>query len=318
MLNKFTFIIMKLALSLIITIVIQLSSYSQTIYSQVFGKPENPALIFLHGGPGYNCANFEFTSAQKLADAGFYVITYDRRGEGRSLDPKAKFTFDETFEDLNDLYQRYNIEQAFLLGHSFGGIVATLYAEKHREKVNSIVLIGAPVSLQATFKTIIKNSKEIYTSKNDVVNLKYIDMLEDMDTTLLEYGSYSFMHAMQNGFYTPKEISDEAKVIYSLFGTHEQLKIYSMQMTYEGPQGFWKNEDYTTINLTQNLINLLEEGMSIYGLYGKDDGLYSVEQVDELKALIGEDHLNYIDNCSHSVFIDQQTLFIDALKNWLK
>ena len=81
---------------------------------------------------------------------------------------------------------------------------------------------------------------------------------------------------------------------------------------------FLENENYTTIDLKPSLKLLLEKGFNIYGIYGKDDGLYSKEQVDELRKLLGEENLKYIDNCSHSVFIDQQTLFIEALKSWVK
>lgn len=309
---------MKLFSTAILFIVLTLTTNAQTIYSKAFGNPENKAVIFLHGGPGYNSSTFEFTTAQQLADAGFYVITYDRRGEGRSVDSKAKYTFQETFDDLSSLYKKYNIKQVTLIGHSFGGIVATLYAKKQAKNVANIILVGAPVSLQNTFKTIIKTSKEIYTAKKDNVNLNYISMLENMDTTSIEYSSYSFMHAMQNGFYTPKEISDEAKNIYAEFGTNEELKKYGSQMGYEAPQGFWQNENYTTIDLKPSLKLLLEKGFNIYGIYGKDDGLYSAEQVANLKELIGTNKLQYLDNCSHSVFIDQQSLFIEALKDWLK
>ena len=309
---------MKLISTSILLIILTITINAQTIYSKAFGNPENKAVIFLHGGPGYNCATFEFTTAQQLADAGFYVITYDRRGEGRSVDPKAKYTFQETFDDLNSLYKQNNIKQATLIGHSFGGIIATLYAKKQAKNVANIILVGAPVSLQNTFKTIIKTSKEIYIAKDDKTNLNYISMLENMDTTSIEYSSYSFMHAMQNGFYTPKEMSDEAKNIYAQFGTNEELKKFCSQMGYEAPKGFWENENYTTIDLKPSLKLLLEKGFNIYGIYGKDDGLYSKEQVDELRKLLGEENLKYIDNCSHSVFIDQQTLFIEALKSWVK
>jgi proline iminopeptidase len=73
---------------------------AQSIYTKTFGSSQNKPVIFLHGGPGYNCANFEATSAQQLADKGFYVIVYDRFGEGRSKDPSATFTFKDTFGDL--------------------------------------------------------------------------------------------------------------------------------------------------------------------------------------------------------------------------
>ena len=51
-------------------------------------------------------------------------------------------------------------------------------------------------------------------------------------------------------------------------------------------------------------------------LYGKDDGLFSETQIKNIENLIGEEHLKYISNCSHNLFIDQQTTFINALKEW--
>ena len=230
--------------------------FAQNIYSKTFGKQTHPALIFLHGGPGYNAASFEFTTAQQLAEARFFVVVYDRRGEGRSIDAKAKYNFEQTFNDLNQLYDQFKIKQATLLGHSFGGIVATLYAEKFLKKIKSVIMIGAPVALQETFQTILKRVKKVYEAKNDQTNLKYVAMLEKMDKKSIQYSSYCFVHAMQNGFYTPKKITPEAQKIYGQFKTNESLKKYARQMGYAAPQGFWKNEQYTTIDLTNAIKKL--------------------------------------------------------------
>ena len=309
---------MKPIITSTIFVLATMLAYGQSIYTKTFGNSKDKPIIFLHGGPGYNCVNFEATTAQQLADNGFFVIVYDRRGEGRSKDPNAKFTFKETFDDLNDIYQKYSLTKATLIGHSFGGIVATLFAEANPKKVQSIILIGAPVSLQATFKNILEKSKIIYQTKNDSVNLNYISMLENMDTASIEYSSYCFVHAMQNGFYTPKNPTVEAKNIYSKFRTDTLLTKYASQMSYEAPQGFWKNEKYTTIDLTKNLQALQKQKIRLFGLYGKDDGLYSIQQVADLQTLIGSNNLKYFDNCSHNVFIDQQTQFIEQIKMWTK
>jgi proline iminopeptidase len=290
----------------------------QTIYTRAFGNSKDQPIIFLHGGPGYNCANFEATTAQQLADNGFYVIVYDRRGEGRSKDPKATFTFKETFDDLNAIYKEYKLTGSILIGHSFGGVVATLFAEAYPVKVRSLILVGAPVSLQQTFKNILERSRIIYQDKKDSVNLRYISQMEKMDTTSLEYCSYCFGHAMQNGFYTPKNPSAETKSLYASLGKDTVLRKYAMKMTYEAPQGFWKNEKYTAIDLTNDLENLKKKKIRIFGLYGKDDGLYSARQVTELQDQIGAANLKYFDSCSHNVFIDQQEQFIEAVKMWTK
>ncbi len=308
---------MKKIIILFAFILITITVNTQTIYSKAFGDPNNEPIIYLHGGPGYNSIGFEVTTAQKLTESGFYVIVYDRRGEGRSPDQSAKFTFEETYDDLDAIYKKFNLKTATLIGHSFGGVIGTLYAEQYPEKIKSLVLVAAPLSMQETFFTIIKTSKSMYEKNKDSTNLKYIGMLEKMDKNSLEYSSYSFGHAMQNGFYTPKEPSEEAIAIYTKLKTDTSFITGGATMTIEAPKGFWKNENYTSIDLTQNLKNVLKNKIQIFGLYGTEDGLYSEEQVIELKKIIPVINFKYIENCSHNVFIDQQEQFITALKTWV-
>lgn len=307
----------SIALSLIIA-TLTICAHAQDLYIKTFGNSYDKPILFLHGGPGYNCVNFEATTAQRLADKGFYVVVYDRRGEGRSKEISAQYTFQETMDDLLNIYQKYQLPNATLIGHSFGGVIGTLFAEKHPEKVQSLILIGAPIALQETFATIIASSKALYQTKNDSVNLRYIAMLENMNKSSIEYSSYCFMHAMQNGFYSPKNPTEEAKTIYATFRTDTVLSKYAGQMSYEAPQGFWKNEKYTTLDLTDNLKNLSKKKVPVFGLYGKNDGLYSVEQVAKLEKLIGKKNVMYWDNCSHNVFMDQQSPFIQAVQQWAK
>ena len=309
---------MKLILTFLLLATSILTVQSQNLYLKSFGNPKDKAIIFLHGGPGYNSASFEATTAQKLSDNGFFVVVYDRRGEGRSEGLRAEFTFEETFDDLKSIYKKFKIKKAILIGHSFGGIVATLFAEKYPRKIKSVVLVGAPVSFQESFKTIISKCRTIYENNLDIENLNYMDMLEKMDTASIQYSSYCFMHAMQNNFYSPKVLSEEAISIYAKFKADSVLVKYASKMTIPPPSGFWKNEKYTTINLTENISHLLHKKVAIYGLYGKEDGLYSEQQVMHLQKQLGINNLQYLDNCSHSVFIDQQTKFIEAIVNWAK
>lgn len=290
---------------------------AQNLYIKTFGSQSNSPIIFMHGGPGYNCASFEATTAQNLANSGFFVIVYDRRGEGRSKDANAKFTFEQSIEDINSIFSEYKLQKATIIGHSFGGIVATNFAAAYPNKVQALVLVGAPMGLQSSFKNIISKSKALYLSKNDSLNLMYVGMLEKMDTASLEYAVYCFGHAMQNKFYNPKKPSEEAQKLYASFKTDTILTKYASKMTQEPTIGFWKNEHYTTLNLSTSLQNLKTKGIKIYGLYGKEDGLYSTDQIMAIQQITGDNNLKYLDNCSHSVFVDQQTEFINSLKMWV-
>jgi proline iminopeptidase len=306
---KLLFTVLLLASTLIVD--------AQNLYIKTFGNQSNTPIIFMHGGPGYNCASFEATTAQNLANSGFFVIVYDRRGEGRSKDVNAKFTFEQSIEDVNSIFSEYKLQKATVIGHSFGGILATNFATAYPNKVQALVLVGAPMGLQSSFKNIISKSKALYLSKNDSLNLMYVGMLEKMDTASLEYAVYCFGHAMQNKFYNPKKPTEEAQKLYASFKTDTILTKYASKMTQEPTKGYWKNEHYTTLNISTTLQNLKTKGIKIYGLYGKEDGLYSTDQIMALQQITGDNNLKYLDNCSHSVFVDQQTEFINSLKMWV-
>jgi proline iminopeptidase len=309
---------MKKLLTLLFLSLVATNINAQNIAIQTFGNAKDKPILFLHGGPGYNSVAFEQTTAEKLSENGFYVISYDRRGEGRNDQLKAEFTFEQTFEDLNQIYKTYELNKSTLIGHSFGGVVATLFAEKYPEKIETLILVGSPISMQETLKNVISKSKAIYISNDDKVNLNYINMLEKMDSTSLEYSSYTFMHAMSNGFYSTKMPNEKAISLYQKFKTDSLLKIYASKMQYLAPQKFWENEKYTSITLAKNVKDLVAKKVPCFAISGKEDGLYSKEQVANLKNILGDTMVEYLENCSHNVFIDRQEKFIELLNNWTK
>ena len=89
-------------------------------------------------------------------------------------------------------------------------------------------------------------------------------------------------------------------------------------MTYEAPRGFWQNEKYTTLDVNKNLKRVLKNSTPVFGLYGKEDGLFSEAQIGNMENIIGKDNVVYLNNCSHNLFIDQHTKFINSLKKWIQ
>ncbi|MGY0035615.1 alpha/beta fold hydrolase [Pedobacter sp. NJ-S-72] len=144
---------------------------------------------------------FEGTTAQKLADKGFYVIVYDRRGEGRSSDPDAKLTYEEAFNDLNRIYKEYGLKKASLIGFSFGGLVTIQYAEKYPQNINAIVLTSALISQQQTYNHILNEVKKSYTQRGDTNQLKRVSQIANLDKNTANYRKECFDIAGENGFF---------------------------------------------------------------------------------------------------------------------
>lgn len=97
-------------------------------------------LILLHGN-GEDCSYFRrqipaFTPY-------FRVIALDTRGHGQSPRGTAPFTISQFADDLLDFMDEKGIGKAHLLGFSDGGNIALLFALRHPERVDRLILNGA-------------------------------------------------------------------------------------------------------------------------------------------------------------------------------
>lgn len=280
---------------------------AQNIYSKAYGSHQNPAVIFIHGGPSGNSNLFEGTTAEKLADKGFYVIVYDRRGEGRSTDEKATMTFEESFGDLNQIYRTYHIDKATILGHSFGGIIATLYTNKFPEKVRSLILAGALFSQQETYDHILGNAAQFF--KNDTSKLGKIRMIENLNKNSADYRKQSFnMASDMNYFSMPKPTKESME----LRKQYDKSDFYKTNIrNAESPIKFYKNESQNNIDTKKILVAIKAKNIPVYAIYGKNDGIFSDKQLKDLREIVEKKDFKLLDNCSHYLFVDQRTAFID-------
>jgi proline iminopeptidase len=284
------------------------------IYSKAFGKSKDKAIIFLHGGPSGNSTLFEYTTAKKLAKKGFYVIVYDRRGEGRSIDSLATFTYQEYFNDLNNIYKTYDIRKANIIGHSFGGLVATLFSEKYPQKVESLILAAALFSQQETYDNILKSVNEIYINSNDTFKLKKIKDLKNLDNNSAEYRKSCFELASENNYFKmpkPTKTSEKLRQDYDHNILDNNIR------NQNAPILFYKNESLKNIETKSNLRKLKEQ-FKVYAIYGKEDRIFGESQFKEIRKIVGRNQFVLIDNCSHYLFVDQQEIFINNIVNWLK
>lgn len=100
-----------------------------------------PPVVLIHGWP-LNGASWEKQSAALLA-AGHRVITYDRRGFGRSSKPAVGYDYDTFAADLDALLSKLDLTDICLVGFSMGTGEVTRYIGKHGTKrIRKAVLIG--------------------------------------------------------------------------------------------------------------------------------------------------------------------------------
>lgn len=105
------------------------------------GRP----VVLVHGWP--LSADSWDPQAMALADAGFRVIAYDRRGFGRSSQPWSGYDYDSLTDDLADVMKATGADHdASIVGFSMGGGEVARYMSRHDGKgVIAAGLIGSVV-----------------------------------------------------------------------------------------------------------------------------------------------------------------------------
>lgn len=109
------------------------------IYVEEVGTKGGRPIVFLHGGPGSGSQALHRTLFDPARD---HVFLIDQRGAGRShpyLSCKANTTAD-LIADLEIVREHFAIAKWMLVGGSWGSTLAVAYAERHPERVSSIVL----------------------------------------------------------------------------------------------------------------------------------------------------------------------------------
>jgi len=107
-------------------------------------------VVLIHGYPLSGRAWDK--QAQALLDAGYRVITYDRRGFGKSSQPAAGYDYDTFAADLSTLLEYLDLRDAVLVGHSMGtGEVTRYLGHSGAARVAKGVLVSPipPYLLQA-------------------------------------------------------------------------------------------------------------------------------------------------------------------------
>ncbi|MCW7991708.1 bromoperoxidase, partial [Streptomyces platensis subsp. clarensis] len=99
-------------------------------------------VVLIHGFP-LDGHSWERQSAA-LLDAGHRVITYDRRGFGRSSQPTAGYDYDTFAADLNTVMETLDLRDAVLVGFSMGtGEVARYVSTYGSARVAKVAFLAS-------------------------------------------------------------------------------------------------------------------------------------------------------------------------------
>jgi non-heme chloroperoxidase len=102
------------------------------------GRP----VVLIHGWP-LSGRSWE-AQVPALVEAGYRVVTYDRRGFGGSSQPWDGYDYDTFADDLDAVLSHLELQQVTLVGFSMGGGEVVRYLARHgSSRIEKAVLAGA-------------------------------------------------------------------------------------------------------------------------------------------------------------------------------
>jgi long-chain acyl-CoA synthetase len=150
---------------------IQIPSQPPIHFSVIDIAPEHrtQTVVFLHGYGGqarqwkYQLDEFSISNR---------VVAIDLRGHGQSNKPHGNYSMAQIVEDLEMVLDELDIEQKFhLIGHSFGGAIATEFASAHPERIEQLILIATAgeFELNPFYRFLLNLPRSILRSLNPIV-----------------------------------------------------------------------------------------------------------------------------------------------------
>jgi proline iminopeptidase len=167
-----------------------------TVWTKRFGNNPRIRVLLLHGGPGATHEYFESFEGF-LPAAGIEFIYYDQLGSAYSDQPKddSLWTVERFVDEVEQVRKALGLDRDnfYLLGQSWGGILAMEYALKHQENLKGLVISN----MMASIPDYNRYASEVLAKQMDPAVVREIKDLESKG----QYESPRYMELLIPHFY---------------------------------------------------------------------------------------------------------------------
>ncbi|MBM7632255.1 alpha/beta fold hydrolase [Geomicrobium sediminis] len=254
---------------------------------------KKPVCFVLHGGPGGNHISFKPTF--EALTGTMQLIYVDQRGCGFSDDaPEDTLHIDNNVEDLEALRQLLGLEKVWILGHSYGGMVAQAYAKEHGENLAGLLLVTT-----APNSTFLSDAKAIVEEKGTPEQVAICEKLWAGDFQSDE--ELSRFYELMGSFYSVREQSE---------GSSPRPKTKrNFRALNQGFGGFMKTMDYTKSNAAITVPTLV--------IAGAHDWITPPVANEAVAASIPGSKYVLFEQSSHRVMFDEYERFMELVKGFV-
>ncbi len=239
--------------------------------------------------------------ATELSEMGFMTIIYDQRGTGHSKMDKVDsttVTMDLMIDDIEAIRKQLNLERWHILGHSFGGMLASLYASTHPANIKKLVLSSSG-GIDLDLLGYVQGSINSKLTRQQVDSVSYYD-------DLISSGDTSHSTRLRRGL-----ILAHAYVIDPKF-----LPVVGERLT----QGnstlnrlLWQDMIASHFNCADGLRKFNKPVLIIQG---KND-IVRKESAYKAKAVLPHASVVFLDHTIHYGWLDNKSAYLSSIKSFI-
>ena len=265
----------------------------------VLGK--GAPVVVLHGGPGTSHEYF-LPHLNPLAER-FQLIFYDQRGSGNSPRPAqaGTVTADNFVKDLEEIRMAFGLEQVRLMGHSWGGLLALLYAFDYPDRVKSLVLVASapPNSKLDSLNLRIREERRDPKDRREMEAL----MKSEEFTQLNPEAVNRFLKISEKVRFHDSRLIDEMSLNLDREKIEKLMWVSGLMNAYLS--------DY---DIVEKLSRVSAPTLVIHGDYDT----IPVQSAQILHQGIKDSRLVVFENCGHFPFVEAPGLFVKEIGEFLE
>ena len=279
------------------------------IWTKTIGKNPKMKVLLLNGGPGATHEYFEcFESFLPHEDIEF--IYYDQLGCGLSDNPKDTTMWDlpRFVEEVEQVRKALNLtkDNFYLLGHSWGGILAMQYALKYQDNLKGLIISN----MMSSCPDYGKYAQQVLAPQFDPKVLDTIRQIEKRG----DFENPKYMELLMPNFYA-KHICRIPIAQWPEPVTRSFAKMnHSLYVTMQGPSEFGVGGNLVNWDVSKQLPQIKTPTLTIGGTHDTMDP----EHMKWMSTQVQNGRFLLCPNGSHMSMYDDQKNFFPGLIQFIK
>ena len=256
---------------------------------------EKPVCLVLHGGPGSDHSHF-LPDILPLAET-MQLVFIDHRNSGRSdRGPIETSTMKQNADDAEALRQYLGLDKIYVLGQSYGGMVAQQYALDYQEHLYGVMLITTAPSYRinetATEIVMQRGTEE----QKELWRKKWAGEITDYD---------DYMRKMDSLYHYKYEEEDR---IASMDGKKRGISNTEVN-------NYQRSGELATFDFVPELPKIQ---CPVLIVAGEADFVTAAVHSEEMHQAMPQSELHIVERASHSVFSDRPDYVFPVIEDFVE